>query len=79
MGGATDIPDENIKALYEAMKWVNDFLTDSKWMAGDEVTIADTTMLGTLSTLIVNIIEFIFFYGKKNKNNAIVVGMWHKN
>uniref|UniRef100_A0A336LPT1 glutathione transferase n=1 Tax=Culicoides sonorensis TaxID=179676 RepID=A0A336LPT1_CULSO len=52
MRGETEISDEQIESIYEVMKWVNDILTDSQWMAGDDLTIADTTILGTLSTYI---------------------------
>lgn len=54
MGGATEITDDQIKSCNEVLKWINEFLTGSKWMAGNEITIADTTMLGTLSTYIVS-------------------------
>ncbi|XP_063709337.1 glutathione S-transferase D7-like [Culicoides brevitarsis] len=51
--GETEIKKENIDSIYEAFKWLDDILSKSKWMAGDNVTIADTTMLATLSTLFV--------------------------
>ncbi|XP_063695898.1 glutathione S-transferase D6-like [Culicoides brevitarsis] len=49
--GGTEITDEHIESIYEVFKWLNDILSSSKWMAGDEITIADTTLLATLSTL----------------------------
>lgn len=39
------------KSLHEALGTLEDFLTNFKWMAGDQVTIADYSMLGSLTTL----------------------------
>lgn len=42
------------EGIYEVMQWLNDYLTNQKWVAGDILTIADLTLLATISSYIVS-------------------------
>lgn len=39
------------KSLHDALQLLEDFLTNFKWMAADHITIADFSILGSITTL----------------------------
>lgn len=45
------IPAENREKLTNTLSNLNAFLTESKWFAGDNITIADISILGTITTV----------------------------
>jgi len=49
-GKRENIPEEDRKSLNEAMMWMEDFLKRSKYVAGEILTIADLSLVGTVST-----------------------------
>jgi len=48
----TVITEEKKKPLFEAFGWLNEFLKDHKFVAGNTVTIADLSILATISGMI---------------------------
>lgn len=50
-GESTEISDTTFEELMEAYQFLNAFLENNDWLAGDEVTLADISMLSTMSTL----------------------------
>merc|ERR1719259_732147 len=44
------IPEETRKALDESMQWLEEFLKENKYAAGDVLTIADISLVATVST-----------------------------
>lgn len=50
--GETKISDENRKQLKEAFEFMNTFLEGRTWFAGDNVTIADLSILASLSSIV---------------------------
>uniref|UniRef100_A0A0K8TTV1 Putative glutathione s-transferase n=1 Tax=Tabanus bromius TaxID=304241 RepID=A0A0K8TTV1_TABBR len=50
--GETTISEEKTKQLYEAFNWLDGFLQSTKWVAGDEVTIADLSILASLASIV---------------------------
>lgn len=49
--GQNQIPEEKINNVVEAYGFLNTFLDGSKWVAGDEVTIADFNIFETVRSL----------------------------
>lgn len=49
--GQNQIPQEKINDVIEAYGFVNTFLDGSKWIAGDQVTIADFSIFETVRSL----------------------------
>ncbi|KAJ6638726.1 Glutathione S-transferase 1 [Pseudolycoriella hygida] len=56
-GGAKKISKERREAIKDLLKTIESFLMKSKWIAGDEVTIADFSYLANVAT-----IKVIFVY-----------------
>lgn len=52
--GESVITDEKKKPLFEAFGWLNSFLQKGKYVAGDKPTIADLSLLATMSGMIVS-------------------------
>lgn len=52
--GESVITEEKKKSLFEAFGWLNQFLEKSKYVAGDNVTIADLSIIATVSGMIVS-------------------------
>jgi glutathione S-transferase len=55
--GETKIPDDKRKQLMEALEFLNTFLEGKKWFCGDNVTIADLSLLASFANVVVS-----FFY-----------------
>lgn len=49
--GAKKIPDENREKLTSTLSFLDGLLGTTKWFAGDEMTIADFAILGTITTV----------------------------
>lgn len=45
---------EKVKKLKEAFEFLEIFMGESDWMAGDDITIADYSLVATVSTIEVN-------------------------
>jgi len=45
------ITDKKLADLNEALEWLDGFLKKSKWAAGDNMTIADCSLVSTVSTI----------------------------
>ncbi|CAD7079718.1 unnamed protein product [Hermetia illucens] len=50
--GETTIPEDKKKQLQEAFEWLNGFLEGRKWVAGDNLTIADLSILASIASII---------------------------
>ncbi|CRK97493.1 CLUMA_CG010882, isoform A [Clunio marinus] len=50
--GETKISDEKRKQVYEAFGFMEKFLTGRKWFCGDKMTIADLSILASLSSIV---------------------------
>lgn len=58
--GETKISDEKRKQVYEAFGYMENFLEGRKWFCSDNLTIADLSILASLSSIIVRqMIHFI--------------------
>jgi glutathione S-transferase len=53
--GETRISDEKRKAIYEAFGFMEKFLEGRKWFCGDNLTIADLSILASLASIIVRL------------------------
>ncbi|XP_047985736.1 uncharacterized protein LOC125225965 [Leguminivora glycinivorella] len=51
--GITDIPEKNLLAIDEAYGYIEEFLSRSKYLAGDNITIADVSAFTTVGALVV--------------------------
>lgn len=51
------IPDQQREKLVATLKNLDGYLGKSKWIAGDVMTIADLSILGTITTVKVNIFK----------------------
>lgn len=49
--GARKIPPESRQKLVETLNHLDDLLSKSQWFAGSEVTIADISILGSISSV----------------------------
>lgn len=49
--GLKKIPAENRQKLVNTLNVLDGFLSKSKWLAGNEITIADFSILGTITTV----------------------------
>ena len=49
--GVKKIPKQNREKLFDTLNVLESFLAKSKWFAGDELTIADFSILGTITTV----------------------------
>lgn len=58
--GKTEFDPQAVEQLFEAVNWLNNFLKGNKWVAGNDLTVADFALVGTMATLIVrlNLIKF---------------------
>lgn len=52
--GKTEFDPQAKEQLFEAITMLNDFLKGKKWVAGNDLTISDFSIVGTLSTIIVS-------------------------
>lgn len=52
--GESVITDEKKKPLFEAFALLNEYLEKAKYVAGDNVTLADLSILATISGMIVS-------------------------
>lgn len=52
--GESVITEEKKKAVFEAFGWLNSFLSKTKYVASDKPTIADLSIIATISGLIVS-------------------------
>lgn len=59
MSGAAIIDEKYVNVIKEAIGWINDFLKESKWLAGDDLTIADLAILATITSNFVSIIVLV--------------------
>ncbi|EDW62180.1 glutathione S-transferase 1 [Drosophila virilis] len=50
--GKTEVPKERIEAITEAYDFVECFLKDNKYIAGDQLTIADFSLISSISSLV---------------------------
>lgn len=50
-GEVKKIPTERREAIKDLMKIMESFLINSKWFAGDDVTIADFSYLANVATI----------------------------
>lgn len=48
------IPAEKREKLIDTLNILDGFLTKSKWFAGENITVADFSILGTITTVKVN-------------------------
>lgn len=48
---AKKIPDENREKLSNTFDILDGFLHKTKWFAGDDITIADFAIVGTITTV----------------------------
>lgn len=53
--GATEVPKKHTDEIVEALGYMEEFLENNVYVAGYDVTIADLSLLATVSTLIVSI------------------------
>lgn len=53
--GATEVPKKHTDEVIEALGYMEGFLENNVYVAGYDVTIADLSLLATVSTLIVSI------------------------
>lgn len=51
--GETTISQDKKEKLYEAFEWMEKFLEGQNWFAGDTMTIADLSILASLSSILV--------------------------
>lgn len=51
--GETTVSEEKKNSLEEALDWVDVFLKDKQWVAGPNLTIADTAFLASISGIMV--------------------------
>lgn len=51
--GVTEIKDKLRNDLNATLGFLNQFLEDQKWVAGDKPTIADTAILASFSSVVV--------------------------
>jgi len=49
-GIRNDIPDKERKSVDEAMKWTDDYLAKHKYFGGDTLTLADFSLIASVST-----------------------------
>jgi len=49
-GQTHEIPEKLRASLYEAMDWLEEYLTGSKYIVGDKLSIADLSLVATVST-----------------------------
>lgn len=54
-GDVKTITNDRREAIKDLLKIMESFLVNSKWFAGDEVTIADFSYLSNVATIKVNI------------------------
>jgi glutathione S-transferase len=54
IGASTVIDAEAKSKLYEAFEWLDSYLEQNDWFVGETVTIADLSILATLSTAVVS-------------------------
>lgn len=52
--GKTEVDPKDKESLLEGFAWLNDFLKGNKWVAGDELSIADFSIVGTVSAFFVS-------------------------
>nr|QST14950.1 GSTd protein [Diaphanosoma celebensis] len=50
-GGATKLDEKAQSSLKEAIGWLNSFLENSKYVAGDQLTVADISLVSSASTM----------------------------
>ncbi|XP_061710458.1 glutathione S-transferase 1-like [Cydia pomonella] len=53
MEGMTEIPQKNLDAIEEAYGFVEEFLSRTKYLAGDNITIADIAAYPTVTSLLI--------------------------
>lgn len=53
LGVKGEFNPEAKEQLFEGFSQLNDFLTGSKWVAGENLTIADFSIIGTVATYFV--------------------------
>ncbi|XP_026689110.1 glutathione S-transferase 1-1-like, partial [Diaphorina citri] len=53
--GGAPLDAEKAEKLDQALGFLNTFLASSPWVAGDNITIADCSIVASLSTIEVNI------------------------
>lgn len=51
MEGATDVPQKIKDKISESMTLLNNFIENSEWFAGENVTIADLTILADVTQI----------------------------
>lgn len=54
-GGATEITEEQKKNINTTVNLLNQYLTGKKWVAGDQLTIADLHICCSVANLVVSI------------------------
>lgn len=52
--GQTTIPDDKRKAALEALDYVEGLLKEKEWVAGDKITVADFSLITTVTSLAVS-------------------------
>lgn len=57
--GETEVSADKLSALEEALGWVEMYLGKNVWVAGPNLTIADTAFLASISSIVVSSIEAI--------------------
>lgn len=65
--------EEDVQALERAFEILNIYLQDSQYVAGDEITIADFTIITSVCSMVVSInhFKYINFHKFKWKFNGI--------
>lgn len=61
--GEKKIADEKRNQVHDAFNFMENFLQGRKWFCGDNMTIADLSILASVSSIIVNLLaDLLYFY-----------------
>lgn len=58
LGLKDEFDPEAKEKLFEALTWLNDFLKGNKWIAGNDLTIADFSIVGTVTAYFVRFTSY---------------------
>lgn len=67
--GAKTVQQEKVDALIVAFGFLEKFLEDNEWLAGSTYTLADTSIISTVSSLTV----IFFFHLRKKESRGLAV------
>lgn len=66
--GAETVPQEKIDALVQAFEFLEKFLGDNDWLAGSTYTLADTSIIASVSSLTVFFIRLDVESGRESES-----------